>query len=64
MGAVMSSIGNCLRGIVNAIGSMIQAIISGIVSIFNVLINCITCGYARRSGGGRRRTRTHRTTRV
>ncbi|EJT70622.1 hypothetical protein GGTG_11645 [Gaeumannomyces tritici R3-111a-1] len=62
MGAVLSSIGSCLTGIVNAIGSMIHAIVGGIVRIFDVLISCITCGYARR-GGSRRRT-THRTTRV
>lgn len=44
MGAVLSSIGSCLTGIVNAIGSMIHAIVAGIVRIFDVLISCITCG--------------------
>ena len=64
MGAVLSSIGGCLSGIVNAIGSMCRAIINGIVSIFNVLISCITCGYAGRSrrAGGVRTRRAHRMT--
>jgi hypothetical protein len=44
--------------IVNGIGAILQAIISGIVTVFDVIISCLTCGYAGRMGRGRR----HRTT--
>ncbi|KAH8803185.1 hypothetical protein F5884DRAFT_861517 [Xylogone sp. PMI_703] len=64
MGAVVScirgllqTIGAALMAVVNGIGAILRAIIDAIVTFFDILISCLTCGYA-----GRRRRRAVGTT--
>jgi hypothetical protein len=44
--------------IVNGIAAILQGVISAIAAFFDILISCLTCGYA----GGRRRRGLTRST--
>jgi hypothetical protein len=54
--AIFAAIGGCLMAIVNGIGALLEAIIAAIVTVCDVIISCLTCGYA-----GRRRRRARAT---
>ncbi|RQM06785.1 hypothetical protein DH86_00002756 [Scytalidium sp. 3C] len=51
---IFQTIGACLMAIVNGIGAVLRAIIDAIVTFFDIIISCLTCGWAgrRRRGAG------------